>query len=205
MRKVVLYGGSFDPIHHGHLIIGRSVLEQISADELLLIPSAQPPHKDPSGLSPAMARLEMCRLAVAGECGLSVSDWEVQREGPSYTLATVEHFRASLGRDVALYWLIGEDSLVELHTWYRATELVDRCTIVTARRPGATTPRRAELETHFSAGQVGRLLEHVLETPRIDIAATNIRGRVRRGESIRYFVPEAVERYIMECGLYRGT
>lgn len=204
VRSVLLFGGSFDPIHHGHLIIGRHVAEHLGVERVVLIPSASPPHKQSHNLSPAADRLAMCRLAVGDDPQFEVSDWEVGQSGPNYTLLTVQHFRQTCGDATALQWLIGMDSLAELGTWYHATELVDACTIVTAARPGFEPPSAAFLGRWFSPAQIEGLYRHILEGPRIDISARDIRARVRADRSIRHLVPEPVRQYLLGHGLYRG-
>jgi len=204
LNKILLFGGSFNPVHHGHLIVSRHVAEQLGLARVVLMPSANPPHKPPHGLAPPADRLEMCRLAVAGDASFEVSEWEIQRSGPNYTFETVRHYREAAGGDVELYWLIGMDSLHELGTWYRARDLVETCTIVTAARPGFSEPDAAGLAEHFSAAAVERLLRHVVAGPWIDIAGTDIRARAEAGRSIRYLVPDAVREHIERCGLYRG-
>ena len=201
---VGLFGGSFDPIHVGHLIAARAVAEEIGLSRVILIPSAHPPHKRSGDLAAADHRLAMTRLAVADEPGFEVSDVELQREGPSYTIDTVESFRRTLGSEAELHWIIGSDSLPELPTWHRVDELVDLCAIVTATRPGYETPDLTHLTGPLSPAQVQRLRDTLCATPRIDVAATGIRDRVRCGRSIRYLVPEAVRDYIEQHGLYRG-
>lgn len=202
-QKILLFGGSFDPLHNGHLIIARHVAEHLGIDRVILIPSASPPHKQDHALSPSGARLQMCRLAVAGDPQFAISDWELGQPAPNYTLLTVRHFRAEYGPDTELCWLIGMDSLNELETWYEAAELVDSCTIVTAARPGSEQPTAAALARCFSRAHVEKLLAHVVDTLHIDIAATDIRARVRTGRSIRYLVPEPVRAYIEDHRLYR--
>ncbi|MCK4341494.1 MAG: nicotinate (nicotinamide) nucleotide adenylyltransferase [Phycisphaerae bacterium] len=203
MNNILLFGGSFDPIHHGHLIIGRHVAEYLDLARVILIPSANPPHKQGQQLAPAADRLEMCRLAAADDPQFEVSDWEIGQAGPNYTLYTIQHFQAAYGADTKLYWLVGMDSLNELDTWYRVDELVNACTIVTAARPGFEPPDGMALSNRFSPPQIAKLHRHVVEGPRIDIAGTEIRARVRAGRSIRYLVPEPVWCYIEERGLYR--
>ena len=200
---LLLFGGSFNPIHVGHLIIARAAAEQLGVERTILIPSAAPPHKTGSDLAAPEDRLEMVRLAVAGEPGFEVSDIELRREGPSYTLLTVQAYRQQVGADVPLYWLIGGDTLPELHSWYHIAELVDLCRIVTAVRPGFETPDFSTLFGCLSLAQIQRLRESILSTPRIDISATQIRARVREGKSIRYLVPESVVEYIAQERLYR--
>lgn len=200
--RILLFGGSFDPIHNGHLISAISVAEKIQAASILLIPSGRPPHKLDRRLASGAERLEMCRRAVEGDSRFDVSDWELQQPGPNYTFLTVRHYRAAMP-SAALYWLIGQDSLLELPTWYCAAELADMCTLVTAARPGYASPDWSRLRANFSASQIERLAAHVFETPQIEIDATALRRRVAGGKSIRYFVPRAVEQYIQTEGLYR--
>jgi len=201
---VALYGGSFNPIHNGHLISARSVAEQLGAGRVVFIPSAKPPHKLNMDLASAEDRLEMVRLAIAGEPLFDVSDCELRRTGPSYTFDTVTQFRESLGAATPLAWIIGADSLPELASWYRVPELVDLCRIVTAARPGWEQPDLSPLAARLSRDQIERLKADVLVTPRIDIAATDIRRRVCAGQSIRYLVPDAVRDFINARGLYRS-
>lgn len=205
MDKILLFGGSFDPIHLGHLIVSRHVAEQLSIPRVVLIPGARPPHKPDHVLASAPDRLAMCRLGVADEPRFEISDWELGRPGPNYTLHTVEHFRSVAPPRAALYWLIGMDSLSELGTWYHAGELVQACTIVTAARPGFAAPDTVALARSFAPPQAEHLRRHIVEGPRIDISGTDIRARVRAGRSIRYLVPEQVRQYIEERSLYRAA
>jgi nicotinate-nucleotide adenylyltransferase len=202
-ERVALFGGSFNPIHHGHLIVAQAVAEQLQADRMVLIPSASPPHKQArTDLAEAWRRLRMVQLAIEGEGSVEASDIEIRRTGPSYTFDTVSAFREQLGAAATIYWIIGGDSLPELHTWYRARELVDACTVVTAVRPGFEAPDLAVLEPTLTAEQVKRLFRNILPTPRIDISGTDIRRRVSERRSIRYLVPEPVREYIEQERLY---
>lgn len=200
---IALFGGSFNPVHHGHLIVARAVAEVLNAARMVFIPSANPPHKVGHELADADDRLEMVRRAVAGEPRLEVDDIEVRRRGASYTILTIETYRSQRVDADHLFWIIGGDTISELHTWYRARELVDLCTIVTAARPGFETPDLSVLQPTLTAAQVERLRQGILRTPHIDISATEIRRRVATGQSIRFLVPETVREYIEERGLYR--
>jgi nicotinate-nucleotide adenylyltransferase len=144
----------------------------------------------------------MVRLAIAGESGWEASDCELDRDGPSYTIDTLTQFRETFGVDTPLVWVIGADTLPELASWYRVEELVELCRIVTAARPGWEQPDLAPLRARLTDTQVRRLAGDVLNTPRIDISATDIRHRVREGRSIRYLVPDAVGEYIARRRLY---
>ena len=202
---VALFGGTFNPIHNGHLIVARSVVEHLHLSRLIVIPSANPPHKGGDELADAADRLAMVRLALEGEPGFEASDIEIRRSGPSFTILTIDAFREKLGSDAAIHWIIGGDSLPELHTWYRVGELVDRCRIVTAVRPGFEAPDLSSLTRSLSREQIARLRDSILPTPCIDISATDIRRRLREGRSIRYLVPEPVCDYIAQHKLYQGV
>jgi nicotinate-nucleotide adenylyltransferase len=201
--RILLFGGSFDPLHNGHLIVSRHIAEQLGLARIVLIPSAAPPHKLDRALTPASHRLAMCRAVAAEDPQFEVSDCEVGRPGPNYTIHTIEHFRTTARGKAEYCWLIGMDSLSELSTWHRADELVDACTIITAARPGFAAPDDAVLAGRFSPQQIARLRRHIAASPRIDISGTDIRARGAAGRSIRYLVPEPVRRYIADHGLYR--
>ena len=201
--RVGLYGGTFDPVHCGHLIVARAVLEQASLDRILFLPSASPPHKQVVDLLACEHRAEMVRLAIADEPGLEFSDFDLTRKGPSYTIDTVLHFHRTLGEDVALHWIIGADSLAELMTWHRVSELVDACRIVTAGRVGWDRESWGALRRELDDAQVQRLEADVLDTPVIQISSSEIRDRIRRGLSVRFSIPDAVLAYIDAHGLYR--
>ncbi len=201
--RIGLYGGTFDPIHLGHLIVARAVRELLAMERMILIPSARPPHKAAEETTAAAHRLAMTRLAADGEPGMEVSDCEIKRSGPSYTIDTVAEFRRRLGDDVELNWIIGADTLRELATWHRVEELVDACRFVVAARPGSESPDLDPLREVLRDEQIDRLRANRVETPLIDISATEIRRRVADGRSIRWLVPESVRAYIHEHRLYR--
>ena len=204
-QRIGLYGGSFNPIHNGHLIVARAVAEQVSLERVMLLPSVRPPHKGDRQLLDARHRAEMVRLAITGETLFEFSDYDLTRDGPSYTIDTVMRFREVLGPQVELHWIIGADSLSELTTWHRVRDLVEACRIVTAARPGWDAIDWTPLRTILSDAQVAALQAGVLPTPRIDISSTDIRRRVREGRSIRYLVPDLVRSYIETNDLYRDV
>jgi len=212
-ERIVLFGGTFDPIHHGHLIVARAVAEYFHFPRVTFVPVAAPPHKcrpgpgQRPGASPARPedRLKMVRLAIQGEPLFDVSDIELRRPLPSYTFDTLLELRREQGLEAQLYWIIGADMLEDLPTWHRAPEVVDMATIITASRPpySARLERTLErLRERFGAERVARLAAGVAPTPMIDISSTQIRHRVRRGRSIRYLTPPAVVEYIRRRRLY---
>jgi len=202
-QRVGLFGGSFNPIHNGHLIVARAVAERMTLDHVILLPSARPPHKGDRKLLDGEHRAALVKLAIDGEPLFEFSDFDLTRDGPSYTIDTVMHFCQVLGSQAELHWIIGADSLSELTTWHRVRDLVEACRIVTAARPGWDAIDWTPLRAMLSDAQVAALQAGVLPTPRIDISSTDIRRRVREGRSIRYLVPEPVWSYIDRYALYR--
>ena len=197
-----LFGGSFDPIHHGHLIIARTLLEQAGLDRVILLPTHDPPHKNATVLAGAAHRLEMIRLAIAGDPQFELSDYDMVRAGPTYTVDTVEHFQELLGGSVSLSWIIGADSLADLATWHRLSDLVDRCRILTASRPHCKPMDWGSLSRFLSPQQIAKLKAGVYTAPLIDLSATDLRTRLAEGKSVRYCVPLPVCEYLERTRLY---
>lgn len=203
-QRIGLFGGSFNPIHCGHLIAARSVAEALDLNRVIFLPSAHPPHKETADLLDASHRAAMVQLAIAGEGLFACDDFDLQRAGPTYTLDTVDHFAAALGSEVSLFWLIGGDTLIELATWHEIARLVDACPIVTAVRPGWEAPDLSVLRSVLTEGQIDRLKKSVVQTPRIDVSASDVRRRVAGGRSVRYLVPDSVLAYMSDHGLYQS-
>lgn len=185
--KIGLFGGTFDPIHHGHLILAREAVEQLQLDRLIFIPNAISPHKLARATAPAGLRMEMVRAAISGEAKFDADDLEIKRGGPSYAVDTVEEMRGRYP-DAEFVYLIGEDNTRELHTWRRFGELQLLVQFVILSR--------IESSGAHSFPVVKR---------NIDISATDIRKRVAKGASIRYLVPEKVLKIIEQNHLYKET
>ncbi len=203
--RIVQFGGTFDPIHHGHLIVARAVAEYFHFAKVILIPAGAPPHKLTLPDASAEDRLAMIRLAIAGEELFEASDIELRLPQPSYTFDTLLALREQRGLEVELCWLIGADMLEDLPNWHRADEVVDMASIITAARPPYS--RRTDwilekLSVRFSPEQLAKLKAGVVETPLIDITSTQIRKRRREGKSIQFLTPDSVVNYIKEKGLY---
>ena len=199
---VGLLGGTFDPIHHGHLICARAAAEQAGLDRLILLPSGDPPHKSAQVMTDVEARIEMLHLAVKDDPLFEISRFDADRPGPTYTVDTIRHFAEVLGQDVALAWLIGADSLAELHTWHRMDELVHACQVLTLVRSGWDTIDWSELTSHVGEDGVDSLKRGLLYTPAIEVSSSLVRHRVHEQRSIRYLVPSAVAAFIEQTGLY---
>ncbi|HZL34896.1 MAG TPA: nicotinate (nicotinamide) nucleotide adenylyltransferase [Tepidisphaeraceae bacterium] len=192
MPRLIL-GGSFNPIHHGHLICARCVAEQSGFGCVTLMPTAQPPHKAaPADLAPAGDRLAMARLAVLGDPLFEVDDLEILRPGPSYTIDTVRQ----IARGDSIHWLIGADMLLYLPHWHRIEELLREVNFVIMERPGWP------IDWNLLSPLFQPLRRNVVTAPLIDIRATEIRRRCAAGLAIDYLAPAGVCRYIREHGLF---
>lgn len=201
--KFGCFGGSFDPVHFGHLVLAETCLDHAGLDHLSFIVAAAPPHKRNRVLATPGDRIEMCRLAVAGNPRLSVDDREHHREGISFTVDTVREILAEGEPGDEFHWIIGADTLPELPTWREATALLDLVPFLTAVRPGYDVERDLEgLRDEFGAERVERLREGIVPIPLMGISSTGIRQRVREGRSIRYLVPEAVREHLEEHEIY---
>ncbi|MDD5557948.1 MAG: nicotinate-nucleotide adenylyltransferase [bacterium] len=203
-RAVGILGGSFDPVHIGHLIIAREVLERLGLDEVLLVPCNVPPHKRPAAAAAAAHRLRMVELAVRGDPCLAACDMEIRRGGVSYSIDTVDALKRRRGPAASLHFIIGADSLLDLATWKEYARLVTACEIVTAARPGCDLRGWPPPAAAIPPAAAAAIRARILPTPLIDISSTDIRRRRREGRGIRYLVPAAVERYIVREGLYAG-
>lgn len=192
-ERIGLFGGSFDPIHAGHLILAEAAVNALDLSRVFFIPTAMPPHKRRRALAAVAMRAEMVRIAIAGNPRFELSLVESKR-GVSYTYRTVLRFAArGYGRE-QIHLLIGSDSLEEMHEWRSTETIIAHATIVVMSRPG-----RDQLPPLPPGSAVVRLEEGANS-----ISSTLVRALVRDGKSIRYLVPEAVERYIVEHALYRG-
>lgn len=215
-RRIGVFGGTFDPIHLAHLRCAEEAREQLGLERVLFIPAADPPHKTQRRVTPARHRVAMVRLAVAGHPAFAVSPIECERRGRSFTVDTLRALRARLP-DAALTLLIGLDAFRDIGAWreYRSIfGLADLAVWTRAAgrlsRPRAILPVAARGDFCYASG-TSELLHHTgtrirfLTVTALDISATDIRQRSRRGRSIRYLVPASVERYVTNAGLYRRS
>lgn len=197
-KRVGIFGGTFDPIHIGHLIVAETIMDEFHLDKVVFIPAAVPPHKLDKQISPAKHRYMMTMLATCSNPRFQVSDMEMHRQGPSYSRDTLAQLLEEHGRDTEFYFIVGADSVENLHTWNRIDELLTMCHFIGASRPGCM-PDMEKIAQRF-----GPLAEkiHCLETPELEISSTEIRHRVGQKRTIRYIVPETVEQYIYKEKLY---
>ncbi len=202
-RRIGVLGGTFDPVHYGHLVIAEEVYDTLRLAEMVFIPAGQPPHKTNEVVTAAEHRLAMLELAIASNPHFSISRVDLDRPGPSYTVDTLRLLRKQWGEQAAIYFVIGWDSLEELLTWHDAAGVLQQLThLVAVRRPGYNEAEeyRDWLEDRLP-GIKQRLL--VVEAPQLDISSTDLRVRVAEGRPIKYQTPESVEQYIVQYGLYK--
>jgi len=192
-------GGTFDPIHLGHLVVAEEMRARLGLAEVLFVPAGQPWLKVNSPISAAEHRVQMLRLALSGKPYFKLSTMEIERAGPSYTVDTIAELQGQLGAGDKLFFILGWDNLAQLPQWREPSRLVELCHLVAVPRVGYPTPDLDSLEAVVPGLSRAVIL---LDEPHIDITASAIRDRVAQGLSIRHLVPEPVERYIREHGLY---
>jgi nicotinate-nucleotide adenylyltransferase len=204
MRSIGLMGGTFDPIHHAHLIVAEEVRSALGLSEMVFIPAGEPPHKSGRPTTPARHRLAMVELAIASNPHFTLSHIELNRPGPSYLVDTLRLLREQWNNEVELSFVIGWDSLEDFPDWYKPQEILSLLDhLVAVRRPGYIDDEvyNQRQETRLP-GLRQRLC--VVSVPQLDISSTDLRQRVAEKRPIRYQVPEAVERYILAHGLYQA-
>jgi len=197
-----ILGGTFDPVHCGHLLLAECCREQCRLDEVWFLPTAQPPHKLDQEPSPGEHRIEMLELAVAGHPAFSVCRHETDRGGINYTVDTLSHFSQE-APERELFFLLGADMLHDLPRWREAERVCQLATMVVVRRPGEGELDFDCLGPVADEERIELFRRHQVEMPQVDFSSSEIRRRVARQQSIRYQTPRAVEKYIEMHGLYR--
>jgi nicotinate-nucleotide adenylyltransferase len=192
--RIGLYGGTFDPVHMGHLIVAEQARVELTLQRVLFVLTPNPPHKTASALTPVTHRLEMLALAIADNPNFAISTAELDRHGASYTVDTLRHFRAQVDlREAELFLIIGADSFLEIKNWREPQAIVSLAKLAVYPRPG--------LNLQHAAPEFLRAAE-ILHGPAVEISASDVRSRCARGAAIRYLVPNAVRNYILRHHLY---
>jgi nicotinate-nucleotide adenylyltransferase len=199
--KLGIFGGTFDPVHYGHLMLAETCRQQLALDEVRFVPAGNPPHKS-GNLSDAHARADMVQLAVSGYPEYVVDRREIRRQGPSWTVLTLEELQIERP-ECELFFLMGADSLADFRMWREPERIVEMSTVVAVNRPGI--PLASLAECHQNVGSLNPDRFIFLSMPGADISATDLRERTRRGQSLRFLTPRAVERFLTEHNLYRQT
>jgi len=199
LRRVAIMGGTFDPIHYGHLVTAEGARACYDLDLVVFVPSGRPPHKKEYEVTAAEDRYLMSILAVASNYHFQVSRIEIDRPGYSYAIDTVTAFRQLLGDKVEIFFITGADAILEILTWKNVDRLAGMCRFIAATRPGFDLAKSDK-----RLNRIAKLRErlHFLEVPALAISSTDIRRRVAEGRPIKYLLPESVEHYIYKKGLY---
>ena len=203
-RKIALFGGTFDPIHLGHTTVAADALKRIGAEKIIFIPAKRSPLK---GFLPRASdnhRLNMLTLAIADEKNFQVSNYELKRPAPSYTLETIQKFQADYGSETSIHWLIGADGVDDLMYWYKITELIDTCNLTTMYRAGCKPPDFAKFEEIWGRQRIEKLQRNIIQTPLVDISSTEIRDLIAKNGDFPKMLHPAVAEYINKNGLYRS-
>jgi nicotinate-nucleotide adenylyltransferase len=198
--KLGVFGGTFDPIHMGHLVVAEEAREQLGLDEVVFVPAGEPWFKADMRITDARHRFAMVDLAVASNPAFLTSDLEIVRSGPSYTVDTLEQLHKSLGHSVELFVVLGADALADLARWHRPKRILELATVIGVARPSHLSIDLKQMAIDLESAEDRLKLLHV---PLTEVSGTDIRRRVQEGRSIRYLVPEPVEAYLQEHMLYR--
>ncbi|MCG8584978.1 MAG: nicotinate-nucleotide adenylyltransferase [Pirellulales bacterium] len=200
--RIGLYGGSFDPVHYGHLLLAEFCREHCRLDRVLFMPAAVSPHKSDRQPTDARARVEMLRLAIGGHAAFDVSEMEIDRGGPSFTVETLTALTQE-SPDEDWFFLMGGDSLADLPSWREPKRICELATPVIVARHGSPMPDVGALAAFVAASRLSEIEQCLVQMPLIELSSSDIRRRISAGESIRYQTPRAVEKYIETNGLYR--
>lgn len=203
-RRIALFGGTFDPIHLGHTTVAATAIQYIGAEEIVFIPAKCSPLKDCLPEASDSDRLQMIALAIAGKERFQLSDGELKKSEPSYTLETVRKLQDGYGSDTLLYWLIGADNVDDLPLWYRIDELIDACNLSVMYRAGYAPPDFAKFTDIWGGRRVEKLQRNVVETPLIEISSTEIRNRITTGQDVNNMLHASVADYIRRHNLYKS-
>ena len=220
--RIGLFGGTFNPVHRGHLWAASEVIKRFNLDQIFLIPAALPPHKTPGLVAKADDRLEMINLSIADLSGLTVSDVELNRPGPSYTIDTIRHFKHTLAKDARIFLIMGLDAFLEINTWKSYAELLEQIAFIVMARPAGDYTDAQQgwkiLETYlkstlstdyqFGAAHACYISEdkqpiHIVDIDAMHISSTKIREKVKKKQTIKNFVTPEVADYIRIKGLYK--
>lgn len=203
VKRLGVLGGTFDPIHFGHLVAAEAAAEVLDLDRVLFVPCGRPPHRPAGQTTPAEHRYLMTVLATAGNPRFRVSRMELDRPGPSYTVDTLEELRAELGPDVALIFIVGADAFLGMDRWKDRERILELAEVAVVSRPGwndgAVEARLQAMPAHLAAR-----VRH-LDIDPLNISARELRRRLSQGRSVRYLLPQQVLDYIQQHGLYRGS
>ena len=201
-QRIILFGGTFDPVHLGHIKVAEYAMTHICAQSIVFVPARRSPHKNCFPVATGQQRVDMIRLAIQGKGGFEVSDCELNRDEPSYTIDTVRSFGEKHGGQAKLYWLVGADAVAELAKWHQIEQLVDECELSVMCRGGFERPDLTCLTGCLGPKRVEKLRQNAISTPLIEISSTEIRQKLAKGQNVSAFLDEKVIGYIKSNRLY---
>lgn len=199
-QRIGIMGGTFDPIHYGHLYIAECARYRFKLESVVFIPAGEPAHKHRKNIVDAFHRLEMTRLAVQSNPFFSLSDIEVKRCGPTYTVDTLEHLHQETGETTEFFFITGADAIIEILTWKDVNRVFELCQFIAVTRPGYSLDKMQEVLSQLEPRFHSKI--HIHETSGIMVSSTEIRQSIARSEPVRYLLPEKVEQYILAHDLY---
>lgn len=200
LKKIAIMGGTFDPIHYGHLVAAEAVRDELGIEKIVFMPTGTPPHKQGIGITDALTRYIITVLATSGNPCFCVSDYETKKQGMCYTIETIKAVRSMCDKDCEVYFITGADAIEELPTWRNPAELMQICKFIAVTRPGIKANNLKESIKKLEADYGADI--RFLEIPALSISSTDIRNRVFAGKTINYLMPTAVSGYILKEGLY---
>ncbi|MBU1259728.1 MAG: nicotinate-nucleotide adenylyltransferase [Planctomycetes bacterium] len=201
-EKIVIFGGTFDPVHIGHIEVAQAAAENIGAKKVVLVPARRSPHKQQRPVASDKDRIAMLKLAVMDKNLFQISPIELNRAEPSYTIDTIRHFKQQFGEGCELFWLIGADMLESLPKWHKIDELMSECNICVMNRGGFEKPDFNRLTSSLNIENIKKLRKNTIETPKINISSTEIRQRLMTGGDVSGLTCPAVLNYIQKHNLY---
>lgn len=201
-ENIILFGGTFDPVHLGHTAVAKSAAEYIKAERVIFIPAKCSPLKSISPRASDIDRLKMLSLAIQGQEKYEISDYEIKKPLPSFTINTVRYFKTIYGAEYNLYWLVGADSIDDLKYWHRITELIDECNVAMMYRAEYDKPDFSKYKDIWGTERVEKLQGNIIPTPLVNISSTEVRKRITAGEEVTQMLDSAVFSYISEKRLY---
>lgn len=202
IQSVGIMGGTFDPVHMGHLVAAETARFEFNLDKVIFVPAGHPPHKESLSITPGEDRFAMTALAIQDNPGFEISRIELDRSGPSFTLDTVTAFSREFGPLTRLFFITGADAILDILGWWKIAELMKQCYFVAATRPGYHTQELEEFLKNIPEEYMERV--YPLRVPEMDISSTEIRKRLAIGKTVKYLLPERVLDYIYKNGLYQG-
>ena len=200
LSRIGVMGGTFDPVHYGHLVAAEVARAEFGLSKVIFMPTGRPPHKQSQILTDAEHRYNMTVLATSSNPGFEVSRMEVDKVGITYTFDTITELKRIYGVDSDIFFITGADAMLELLTWFRIQDLLVLCRFIAVTRPGFDKENLEQKIEEISSKYHGEII--CIEVPLLAISSTDIRNRLRSGKPIKYLLPEAVEKYIGEKGLY---